>query len=81
MPCKHAAHGAKQDGCTFPTVGVELTGLPWNLMLEGKFNTKVPALMGYNKDEGTIGIAGLPGFKKGFRMYVDIFFFSPLSPA
>lgn len=50
-------------------------------MLEGKFNTKVPALMGYNKDEGTIGIAGLPGFKKGFRMYVDIFFFSPLSPA
>jgi len=47
-------------GCNYaPTVdGVELQRFPWELRDEGHFNTGVPVLLGYNKDEGTIGIDG-----------------------
>mmetsp|Transcript_43852 Transcript_43852/g.136523 ORF Transcript_43852/g.136523 Transcript_43852/m.136523 type:complete len:602 (+) Transcript_43852:87-1892(+) len=49
---------ARPYGCQFaPTVdGVELKKLPWELRDEGHFNTQVPVLAGYNKDEGTIGV-------------------------
>jgi len=58
----------KPYGCPFsPTVdGVELQRLPWELRDEGRFNTQVPVLLGYNKDEGTLGIdlqPSLPGCK------------------
>ena len=46
-------------GCTFaPTVDeVELSALPWELRDAGQFNLNVSLLMGFNKDEGTIGVA------------------------
>jgi len=57
-----------------PTVdGVELTGLPWDLLDEGKFNKEAAVMMGFNKDEGTVITAanGRPSFalvNKTFNM-------------
>jgi hypothetical protein len=36
--------------------GVELTEFPWDLRDKGEFNTRVPVLLGYNKDEGTLAV-------------------------
>jgi len=57
-------------GCQFaPTVdGAELQVLPWDARDAGDFNTDVPVMLGYNRDEGTIGIADLPGYKQGLDM-------------
>jgi carboxylesterase type B len=67
-------------GCGFAPVadGVELTALPWDLRDEGKFNTKAPVMMGYNRDEGTIDIAEYPGVSANmtghdFLVLLDVF--------
>eukprot|EP00929_Paragymnodinium_shiwhaense_P114519 TRINITY_DN82972_c0_g1_i1.p1 TRINITY_DN82972_c0_g1~~TRINITY_DN82972_c0_g1_i1.p1 ORF type:complete len:592 (+),score=129.76 TRINITY_DN82972_c0_g1_i1:119-1894(+) len=48
--------------------GVVIEDLPWRMLDQGKFNTNVPVLLGFNQDEGTIGVAGLPEFKRGYNM-------------
>jgi len=62
-----------------PTVdGVELKGLPWDLLEQGDFNRQAAALLGFNEDEGTIIAAceGTPkcdSLTKGFAMTKDDF--------
>ena len=58
-------HFPRPYGCPFaPTVdGVELAALPWDLRDAGRFNKDVPVLLGFNRDEGTIGIAADPFFR------------------